>query len=76
MVEYYEEQLEELEVKEDDLLNLIHLAFTTGQDYEAERLEETLEDVLAQMKVIEDRIVRCMVEPLDFSEDEDTESLD
>lgn len=76
MVEHYEEQLEELELKEDDLLNLIHIASASGQDCEAERLEETLEDVLEKMKTIENRIARCMAEPLDFSEDDDTETMD
>ena len=76
MVEQYEEILEELENEENELILSIDAAQKHGDHRRAEDLEDRLAEVLIQMDAIEEAISACMTEPLDFSEDDDTETLD
>ena len=76
MVEQYEELLEELECEENDLIYRIDIAQKQGDKARAEDLEDRLAEVMIQMDAIEEAISACMSEPLDFSEDDDTESID
>ena len=75
MVEYWEEQLEELECEENELLSLIGAATKKGDHQTAEDLEEKLSEVLVKMDALENAISTCMTEPLDF-DDDDTETMD
>ena len=75
MVEFWEEQLEELECEENELIFRIEAAEKQGDLQTAEELEETLADVLVKMTALESRLSDCMAGPLDF-DDDDTETMD
>jgi hypothetical protein len=75
MVEYWEEQLEELENEENELISRIGTATRHGDHQVAEDLEERLSEVLVKMDALENAISTCMTEPLDF-DDDDTETMD
>ncbi len=76
MVEEYEELLEELENEENELILSIDEARKQGDHNRAENLEDLLAEILIQMDAIEEAISACMAEPLDFSDDDDTETMD
>ena len=75
MVEFWEEQLEELECEENELIFGIDAAERQGDLQKAEDLEERLAEVLVKMTALESRLSDCMAGPLDF-DDDDTETMD
>ena len=76
MVEQYEVQLEELENEESELILSISAATEQGDHQKADRLEDKLAEVLIMMEALEAAISNCMAAPLDFSDDDDTETMD